>query len=85
MVGCALGQDAVGDRVLHAARERGQSGVSLLPNHIPKVKKEKKSSGEAKAVRGSAFDRVKVVEKPAEESSFAEGENPYELVLKFYI
>lgn len=41
----------------------------------PKEKKEKKE----KATRGSAFDRVKVVEKPKEEAVYAEGEDPFEV------
>lgn len=41
----------------------------------PKEKKEKKE----KATRGSAFDRVKVVEKPKEEAVYAEGEDPFEI------
>mmetsp|Transcript_10871 Transcript_10871/g.19076 ORF Transcript_10871/g.19076 Transcript_10871/m.19076 type:complete len:203 (+) Transcript_10871:48-656(+) len=63
-------------------------GGSLLNLQLPEKKdkeaappkKEKKEKPEgAKATRGSAFDRVKVAEKPKEEAAFAEGENPYEL------
>eukprot|EP00618_Florenciella_parvula_P025169 CAMPEP_0119543770 /NCGR_PEP_ID=MMETSP1344-20130328/54335_1 /TAXON_ID=236787 /ORGANISM="Florenciella parvula, Strain CCMP2471" /LENGTH=203 /DNA_ID=CAMNT_0007588153 /DNA_START=64 /DNA_END=675 /DNA_ORIENTATION=+ len=44
----------------------------------PKAPKEKKEKKE-KATRGSAFDRVKVVEKPKEEAVYAEGEDPFEV------